>query len=101
MKDRIDYIGLKMEDYNHTTVEIQYQTKEEAEKAVGKLKAWQRLRDKGFEFNGWGLFEYAGCDNYDYSPQIGFSIPALDKDEPYGYPDEIEKDLDILFGGKE
>lgn len=29
-----------------------FETKEEAEKAVEKLKAWKRLKDKGFRFNG-------------------------------------------------
>lgn len=78
-----------------------FDTEEEAEKAVEKLRALKRLKDKGFKFTGWGLLEYAGCDNFDYSPQIGFSIPTLDKDEPYEYPEEIERDLDLLFGGEE
>ena len=30
-----------------------FETKEEAEKAVEKLKAWKRLRDKGFRLNHW------------------------------------------------
>lgn len=77
-----------------------FETEEEAKKAVERLKAYKRLKDKGFKFTGWGLLEYAGCDNFDYSPQIGFSIPTLDKDEPYGYPEEIERDLDLLFGGE-
>ena len=29
-----------------------FETKEEAEKAVKKLKAWKRLKDKGFRFDG-------------------------------------------------
>ncbi|MCR5700206.1 MAG: hypothetical protein K6G49_02120 [Candidatus Saccharibacteria bacterium] len=29
-----------------------FETKEEAEKAVEKLKAWKRLKDKGFRFTG-------------------------------------------------
>ena len=78
-----------------------FKTKEEAEKAIEKLKAFKRLKDKGFKFDGWGLLEYAGCDSFSYSPQIGFSIPTLDKDEPYAYPEEIERDLDLLFGGEE
>lgn len=30
-----------------------FETKEEAEKAVEKLKAWKRLKDKGFKFKSW------------------------------------------------
>ena len=30
-----------------------FKTKEEAEKAVEKLKAWKRLKDKGFRFTYW------------------------------------------------
>lgn len=30
-----------------------FETREEAEKAVEKLKAWKRLRDRGFEFKDW------------------------------------------------
>lgn len=30
-----------------------FETKEEAELAVRKLKAWKRLKDAGFEFSGW------------------------------------------------
>ena len=30
-----------------------FETREEAERAVKNLKAWKRLKDKGFRFNGW------------------------------------------------
>lgn len=33
-----------------TCVHIEYATEEEAERAVGKLKAWERLENKGFKF---------------------------------------------------
>lgn len=36
-----------------------FKTREEAELAVEKLKAWKRLKDKGFKFTGW---EELGCD---------------------------------------
>lgn len=32
-----------------------FDTIEEAEKAVEKLKAWKRLKDKGFEITGWAV----------------------------------------------
>lgn len=62
-----------------------FESLEEAEKAVEKLKAWKRLKDKGFRFNGW----YGG------SKDISFSIPQeiIDK--------TTAKDLDLLFGGEE
>jgi len=82
-------------------VYIDYATAKEAEESVRKLKAWKRLKDKGFRFEGHSMLNYAPNDTYDYSPSIGFSIPELDKDEPYEYPEEIEKDLDICFGGEE
>lgn len=63
-----------------------FKTKEEAEKAVKKLKAWQRLKDKGFRFTGWdrhpdfdGDFRIAASDDWNCD----------------------DKDLDLLFGGKE
>ena len=34
-----------------------FETKEEAEKAVEKLKAWKRLKDNGFEFKRWEIID--------------------------------------------
>ncbi len=62
-----------------------FETKEEAEKAVEKLKAWKRLKDKGFRFTAW----YGG------SKDILFSIPQEMIDRP------TAKDLDLLFGVEE
>ena len=61
-----------------------FETEEEAEKAVEKLKAWQRLKDKGFRFEGW----FGG------SKDISYRLGAwVDKD--------IAKDLDLLFSGED
>lgn len=66
-----------------------FETKEEAEKAVEKLKAFKRLEDKGFRFT-----------DYDYeiygprSGQVYFNSGASNITE-------IKKDLDLLFGGEE
>lgn len=71
-----------------------FETKEEAEKVVEKLKAWKRLKDKGFEFEGW----YGG------SRIIHFRIDSLDKEGdclPHFIDDDTANDLDLLFGGKE
>lgn len=63
-----------------------FKTKEEAEKAVEKLKAWKRLKDKGFRFTGW--------DRH----------PDFDGDYRITASDEWncdDKDLDLLFGVEE
>ena len=65
-----------------------FETKEEAEKAVEKLKAWKRLKDKGFRFEGW--------DNTDRSTIHNFSLFVTIEDL-----ESINKDLDLLFGGEE
>ena len=59
-------------------------TKEEAEKAVKKLKAWKRLKDKGFRFKC--------CDDY----HIDYELTGR-----CVWTDETEADLDLLFGGEE
>ena len=63
-----------------------FKTEEEAKKAVEKLKAWQRLKDNGFEFTGW---------KRDYSYCGDFTITAGDQT----WCDD--KDLELLFGGEE
>lgn len=62
-----------------------FSSKEEAEKALEKLKAWKRLKDKGFRFDCW----YGG------SRDILFSIPQEIIDMA------TKKDIDLLFGGEE
>lgn len=61
-----------------------FETKEEAEQAVKKLKAWKRLKDKGFRFKG--------CDDY----HIDYELKGR-----CVWTDEAEKDLNLLFGGEE
>ena len=71
-----------------------FETQEEAKKAVEKLKALKRLKDKGFKFAGYGGYHWTG----DIWPHIAFSYPNFDdlfKDS------ETVADLDILFGVKE
>lgn len=66
-----------------------FETREEAELAVRKLKAWKRLKDKGFRFGINGE-----CDNtITYGIAISFS--------DYYDNDETRADLDLLFGGEE
>ena len=66
-----------------------FETREEVEKTVEKLKAWKRLRDKGFRFSGFG---------------IGFDDPHLTvflvRDWGKFIPKEMweDEDLKLLFG---
>ena len=71
-----------------------FDSREEAEKVVKKLKALKRLKDKGFSFDPVDRYE-ALCGN-------GFNIPITATMPPEAYTDtEVSKDLDICFGGEE
>lgn len=61
-----------------------FSSREEAEKAVEKLKAWKRLKDKGFKF----------IDHIDRDSGQGMTRYEWD-----GYVNG--EDLDLLFGGEE
>lgn len=61
-----------------------FETKEEAEKAVEKLKAWKRLKDRGFRF----------IDHIDRDSGQGMARYEWD-----GYVNG--EDLDLLFEGEE
>ena len=64
-------------------------TREEAEKAVEKLKAWKRLKDAGGEFYGWRRNQTGTYELYmRWEDRI-----------PRNY--EVKKDLELLFGGEE
>lgn len=63
-----------------------FETKEEAEKAVEKLKAWKRLKDKGFRFfNNKIIGEYGNV-----SYRLNYPATTIE-----------EKQLDTLFGGED
>ena len=64
-----------------------FKTKEEAEKAVEKLKAWKRLKDDGFKFKTWG---WENKEDNEY--MIWFELNDKEGDC---------SDLDLLFGGEE
>ena len=82
-------VGVVSEEYEKHLNEMKsignyFNTQEEAEKSVEKLKAWKRLKDKGFRFKA--------CDDY--------HIDYVFTGKCY-WSDETEKDLDLLFGGEE
>lgn len=65
---------------------------EEVEKVVEKLKAWKRLKDKGFKFTDWNC----PCRELEFT---------VDEDKFFkasgGVSKETRADLDLLFGGEE
>ena len=68
-----------------------FETLEEAEKAVEKLKAWKRLKDKGSTILGWSIF---GSEKGAYKTvYIKLSIG--------GDFSLSRTDIDSLFGGEE
>ena len=78
-----DYIKGKMQEIGNY-----FETKEEAEKAVEKLKAWKRLKDNGFKFEG---IEKRGH-------HINFY-----QGRSYETEQQCEQawiDIDLLFGGE-
>lgn len=67
-----------------------FETREEAEKAVEKLETLQRLKDKGFVFQGW---EEGNLGNG--IGTIDFYIPEYDLET------DVVDDLNLLFEGEE
>ena len=70
---------------------LTFETKEEAEKAVEKLKAWKRLKDAGFRFTGYTSKDRGTITEFEIYCDTG--KPCIDRDE--------FTDLDLLFGGEE
>lgn len=66
-----------------------FETKEEAELAVEKLKALKRLKDKGLKFNRWK----------EAPLRTGSSCVAITG--VMNVDEEAKTDLDLLFGGEE
>lgn len=76
-----------------------FDTEEEAEKAVEKLKAITRLNDKGFKFE-FGVLsaEIPSKDGVEYAHRfINIRAVMPTKEDALS----SKKDLDLLFGGKE
>lgn len=70
-----------------------FESKEEAEKAVEKLKAWKRLKDKGFRFD---LSPALGhCDDKKFDISIIGTMPAK-----WWYNDKVVDDIHYIFGGE-
>lgn len=69
-----------------------FETKEEAEKAVEKLKAWKRLEEAGFMVNSWNG-SLGGEDHYDCCGRVNITAEVGDKDKRA----TVKADLDLLF----
>ena len=69
-----------------------FETKEEAEKAVEKLKAWKRLKDKGVKIRDYDC--YGGTNTKgEFSGEVNITIVV---------PQEVDNYLfKLLFGGEE
>ena len=73
----------------YSSIGNDFATKEEAKKAVEKLKAWKRLKDKGFRFGKWYWDDTQG---HYILEEINFVMDEYDG---------AEADIDLLFGGEE
>ena len=83
-------------DKDHKEIGNYFSSKEEAELAVRKLKAFKRLKDKGFRFT-----LTPGVGSLDIAPgkfqiEINADMPAK-----WFCCDAVQKDLDDCFGGEE
>lgn len=70
-----DYVDKRREEIGNS-----FKSEEKAEKVAKKLKAWKRLKDKGFRFDGWNI------------PVDGKGITIF-----ANYPSGTRADLDLLF----
>lgn len=82
------YITPPINKYDNSVL-IELNTHEEAEKAVKKLQAWKRLKDKGVRFNRWTIPEEPKTPHIKLVIEAEMDVP----NSPY--------DLDLLFGGEE
>ena len=76
-----------------------FETKEEAEKVVEKLKALKVLNDNGFRFIDWEFDMKTVADG-----KIWFDVgrnTVWDAEELLKLKPEVKESLDFLFGGKE
>lgn len=80
--------GVKSIYFTGATVYIEMSNQKEAIEVEEKLKAWKRLKDKGFRF-----YSY-----YDSAVDVGQIYANFPEEKPNG---EIHKDLDLLFSGED
>ena len=71
-----------------------FETKEEVEKAVEKLRAWKRLKDKGFRFDVTPALGH--CDDEKFDISIIATMPSK-----WWYNDKVVDDIHYVFGGED
>ena len=107
--DEIWYIdwrgGIRLADLGNTWEDEKeigncFYSKEEAEKAVEKLKAIKRLKDKGFKFEGIKE-DYTRILQSQDPFRAGKRYLQFNKSEDEEWMKENWKDLNICFGGDE
>lgn len=76
-----------------------FKTEEEAERAVEKLKAWKRLKDEGFRFEG--IKQDYTRFNQQEPMRTGKRYLQFNKSEDDYWMKENWDDLDLLFGEEE
>lgn len=81
----------KRDDFNES-IGNHFGSRKEATQAIKKLKAWKRLRDKGFRFTDYDVAEPVGDGE--------FCGQAFFRGGNYGRY-EIRADLNLLFGGED
>ena len=100
----LHYIPSDPEGEDETYIEYQkeignyFDTREEAEKAVEKLKAWKRLKDRNFRFN---LNYSTGAATINHKDVIICNIEAYFDDKWEEDNMKAEEDLVLLLGGEE
>ena len=84
-----------------TCVYIEYSTEKEAEKAIEKLKAWKRLKDKGLRIASAEVVEepYNGLGQDVF--RVEFVVDDLRGHRYRALDYESDKDLNTCFGGEE
>ena len=83
-------------DNNHKEIGNYFATKKEAKKAIEKLKAWKRLKDKGFKPIDWAWHKVDNPNRDDFEEMVIKVYFRTDQ-----YVDDWDDDLDLLFGGEE
>lgn len=83
-----------------TCVHIVMATEEEAEKAVERLRAWKRLKDRGFRFEGI-KDDYTRILQSQEPFRTGKRYLQFNKSEDEEWMKENWEDLDLLFGGED
>ena len=81
--------GIKSVGNIGSSVHIELGSKEEAEKAVEKLKAWKRMKDKGVKL------EIVTIGHRKYLE------PTAKDDKTFDEAKELIKDFELIFGGGE